>query len=77
MSKELSSFGSLMRPFQPTVVRGFSKYTRMTMSICCASASACSFSRAAYSRAASGSWIEHGPTMTSSLRSRPAMMSLA
>ena len=24
--------GSLIRPFQPTVVRGFSKYTRMTIS---------------------------------------------
>ena len=23
-------YGSLIRPFQPTVVRGFSKYTRMT-----------------------------------------------
>ncbi len=25
--------GSLISPFQPTVVRGFSKYTRMTSSI--------------------------------------------
>ena len=25
-------YGSLMSPFQPTVVRGFSKYTRMSTS---------------------------------------------
>ena len=33
LMRQLSSrYGSLMRPFQPTVVRGFSKYTRITIS---------------------------------------------
>ncbi len=30
MRKDPSRRGSLMSPFQPTVVRGFSKYDRMT-----------------------------------------------
>ncbi len=34
MWKLPSRSGSLIRPFQPTVVRGFSKYTRMTISSC-------------------------------------------
>ena len=77
MSKESSSFGSLMSPFQPIVVRGFSKYTRIRISNWPASALACSLSLPAYSRAASGSWIEHGPTITSSRGSSPLMISLA
>jgi hypothetical protein len=32
MRKLPSMSGSLISPFQPTVVRGFSKYTRMTIS---------------------------------------------
>ena len=32
MRKLSSRYGSLIRPFQPTVVRGFSKYTRITIS---------------------------------------------
>ena len=32
MLKLPSRSGSLIRPFQPTVVRGFSKYTRITIS---------------------------------------------
>ena len=41
-----------MSPFQPTVVRGFSKYTRMISNSVGATWSASAFSRAAYSRAA-------------------------
>ena len=65
--------GSLISPFQPTVVRGFSKYTRITSSRVCSTCAASCRSRPAYSRAATGSWIEHGPTTTNSrgsLRSR-------
>ena len=58
---KLSSMsGSLMRPFQPTVVRGFSRYARMTISRSWEWRSASRFSRAQYSSAASGSWIEQG-----------------
>ncbi len=32
ISKVPSKWGSLIMPFQPTVVRGFSKYTRITIS---------------------------------------------
>ena len=41
-----------MRPFHPTVVRGFSKYTRITMMRSLASASRTAASRVAYSIAA-------------------------
>ena len=67
--------GSLMKPFQPTVVRGFSKYTRMTMKSVSRTLAAARASRPAYSSAASGSWIEHGPITTKrrgSARSRIA-----
>ncbi len=37
MRKLPSRRGSLMKPFQPTVVRGFSKYTRITSSRSCRS----------------------------------------
>ena len=39
MAKLPSRCGSLIRPFQPTVVRGFSKYTRITMQRSAASSS--------------------------------------
>ena len=64
-----------MSPFQPTVVRGFSKYTRITMQRSGASSSAALRRRSAYSWAAAGSWTEHGPTTTSSRSLRPARMS--
>ena len=51
-----------MRPFQPTVVRGFSKYTRMTMHELVGELVARRAEAGrAYSSAATGSWIEHGP----------------
>ncbi len=76
MSHEPSRCGSLIRPFQPTVVRGFSKYVRMTTIRRSRLAAATFTSRCAYSSAASGSWIEHGPTTTSSRsRSRPCRTS--
>jgi len=68
IQKLLSMYGSLMSPFHPTVVRGFSKYTRMTISSSLACLPRSRASRAAYSSAASGSWIEQGP-MTTSRRS--------
>ena len=60
MSKVPSMCGSLIRPFQPMVVRGFSKYTRITMNSCLASSSRSVASRRAYSSAAASSWIEQG-----------------
>jgi hypothetical protein len=42
----------LISPFQPTEVRGFSKYVRITTIRLSASRSAIGFSRAAYSSAA-------------------------
>ena len=53
-----------MSPFQPTVVRGFSKYTRMTISSVPAKRVRSALSFFAYSTAASGSWIEQGPMIT-------------
>ena len=44
-----------MSPFHPTVVRGFSKYTRMMRSSVGATWAASAFSRPAYSRAAATS----------------------
>ena len=60
--------GSLINPFHPTVVRGFSKYTRITTSNP-GQRPSCTPARSlrAYSFAWSMSWIEHGPTTTSSL----------
>ena len=58
--------GSLIRPFQPIVVRGFSKYTRISTSMVLSTRWARPCSRVAYSRAATWSWIEHGPTTTNS-----------
>ena len=49
---ESSMYGSLINPFQPTVVRGFSKYPPMMMNIVSATSSASFFTRPAYSRAA-------------------------
>ena len=75
MRKVWSRSGSLMSPFQPTVVRGFSKYTRMTTYRASASLSRSGSSRPAYSRAALTSWIEQGPTTTSSRSSCPRRIS--
>ena len=58
-----------MKPFQPTVVLGFSKYTRMTSSSVSETSAESFFSFSAYSIAASISWIEQGPTMRNSLGS--------
>ena len=69
-----SRSGSLMSPFQPTVVRGFSKYTRMTISRSSESRSRTAFRWSLYSSAAAGSWMEQGPTITSSLSSSPCRM---
>ncbi len=64
----------MIRPFQPTVVRGFSKYTRITTSSVSAWRARSALSLRAYSSAATGSWIEHGPITTSSRSSRPLRM---
>ena len=72
--KLLSRCGSLMRPFQPTVVRGFSKYTRITISSSPLKRSRSFTSRPAYSIAAFVSWIEHGPMTTISRSSIPCRM---
>jgi len=63
--------GSLIKPFQPTVVRGFSKYTRITISRSSWYSSCNGLSLEAYSRAASGSCTEQGPITTSSRSSSP------
>ena len=55
MWKESSRSGSLIKPFHPTVVRGFSKYTRMINSSVELTRSAKALRRAAYSRAAATS----------------------
>ena len=74
MRKLPSRRGSLMKPFQPTVVRGFSKYTRITSSRSSFSSSDSARSRRAYSSACSLSWMEHGPTTTSRRGSSPCTM---
>ena len=74
MSKLPSRSGSLISPFQPTVVRGFSKYTRITISSASPSASRNGRRRRAYSIAAAGSWIEHGPITTARRSSWPCRM---
>ena len=70
-----SRSGSLISPFHPMVVRGFSKYVRMTMTRRSLSSRFTAARRSAYSRAAFGSWIEQGPTMTSRRSSRPCSTS--
>ena len=70
-SPEPSRPGSLIRPFQPRVERGFSKYTRITTSRPSESRSATGRRRSAYSRAAFASCTEHGPTTTSRRSSTP------
>ena len=47
MRKLSSKYGSLIKPFQPTVVRGFSKYTRITISSVSAYFSRSTFKRRA------------------------------
>ena len=71
-----SSFGSMIKPFQPTVVRGFSKYTRMTSSMRSFTSSASCAILLAYSLPASISWIEQGPTTMSNLGSSPKIILL-
>src|SRR5437879_2884889 len=66
-----SRSGSLIRPFHPTVVRGFSKYTRITISSSPARRACSPARRRAYSRAAAGSWNEQGPITTTSRSSMP------
>lgn len=56
--------GSYIIPFQPTVVRGFSKYVRITRSILSSTCLDNVFSFWAYSIAASVLSIEHGPVIT-------------
>lgn len=68
--------GSLMRPFQPTVVRGFSRYARMTMQRSALSLSERALRRRAYSRAVFGSWMEQGPQTTRRRSSRCSMISM-
>ena len=63
-----------MSPFQPTVVRGFSKYTRITISSVSAYWVRTAIRRRAYSTAAAGSWMEQGPMTTIRRSSLPAMM---
>ena len=58
--------GSLIRPFHPTVVLGFSRYARMMMQRSWLSFAEISSRRCAYSSAVTGSWMEQGPTMTNS-----------
>mmetsp|Transcript_9145 Transcript_9145/g.21950 ORF Transcript_9145/g.21950 Transcript_9145/m.21950 type:complete len:200 (-) Transcript_9145:84-683(-) len=67
--------GSLISPFQPMVVRGFSKYTRMTMTRVSLNSSRIFTSLSAYSSAAFTSWIEHGPTMQINRLSLPLTQS--
>ena len=74
MRKLPSRPGSLISPFQPTVVRGFSKYTRITISSSPACCLRCAARRPAYSNAARVSWIEHGPITTARRSSSPARM---
>jgi hypothetical protein len=52
MRNDPSNCGSLISPFQPSVVRGFSKYTRMTMRSSSENSGIAAFSSPAYSRAA-------------------------
>jgi len=74
ISQLSSKCGSFMSPFHPTVVRGFSKYVRITRNtflfFSCNSLSKC-----AYSIASSTLWIEQGPLTTKSLGSRILIIS--
>ncbi|RCM35166.1 hypothetical protein PA171_04334 [Pseudomonas aeruginosa] len=72
---ESSRYGSLIRPFQPTVVRGFSKYTRITRNSVSATSAASALRRSAYSWAALMSWMEQGPITTNRRWSLPSRMS--
>ena len=65
-----------MSPFQPTVVLGFSKYTRIMICKSSLNFSARTARRSAYSRPALGSCIEQGPTTARTLLSEPWRMSL-
>src|SRR3954453_10924676 len=73
---EPSRNGSYANPFQSTSVRGFSVYVRIRIS----RSSPCRFRmramKPAYSSAATGSWMEHGPAMTAKRSSRPLTMSV-
>jgi len=76
MSYEPFNQGSIIKPFHPPMVRGFSKYVRMTRYITSETSPAKSRSLPAYSKAAFGSWMEHGPTIANKRWSRPFTMSL-
>lgn len=76
MLKVLLTSGSLINPFQPTVVLGFSRYALITMHRSFCSSSDSFFSLCAYSCAASRSCTEQGPTITSTRSSRPVMISM-
>ena len=71
-SPDPSRWGSLISPFQPVVVRGFSKYTRIATHSSSLSERAWPTKRLAYSTVACGSWTLHGPTTASSLSSAPS-----
>ena len=73
MRKEPSMKGSLINPFHPTVVRGFSKYVRMMMNRSAASSSDSALRLVAYSLAALTSWIEQGPTTITRRSSVPCV----
>jgi hypothetical protein len=77
MSQLPSRCGSLIRPFQPTLLRGFSRYTRITINSSGRCRSMTDTRRSAYSSAASGSWIEQGPTTHSRRSSFACTMSMA
>ena len=67
--KLLSRSGSLINPFQPITVRGFSKYTLIITKIFFLTLSFILESFSAYSVAAFTSCIEHGPTIIINLSS--------
>lgn len=69
-----SRWGSFMSHFHPTVVRGFSKYVRITISRVSQNSSLHFWIYPAYSIAAFVSWIEHGPTITKILFSFPCII---
>ena len=65
------SWGSIINPFQPTVVRGFSKYTRIKRNNRSSNSRERVINFSAYSRQAVKSCIEQGPTTPIRRRSRP------
>ena len=70
-SNVLFRSGSLIRPFHPTVVLGFSKYTLITINKFSENFSLATLSFSAYSRADFSSCMEQGPHITTNLSSLP------